>query len=193
MRTTTARPILAVRLAILPVAFFALLAAVLPSHAAPKHTKDPHPQEAPGAPDKPQAPEPESGEGQGKRPEEMVRIFFDIYNNRGGPASIDYIYSNNPLIFEKKDLMGNMKEKLSHLAEMVGKSHGEVLIQDRSFKKTIRVITYLVKHERQPIRFTFIFYRSSDRWITYQFGFDDALTEDVIKPIQQLRFEPVVQ
>lgn len=129
----------------------------------------------------------------GKRPEEMVAIFFDLFRSRGPAQAVDYIFSNNPNIYERQDSVGALKEKVGKLEEMLGKEHGQVLIQDRQFADTIRVISYLVKYDRQPLRFTFVFYKAENRWVTYQFNFDDPMDEATMKETRSLSFEPVVQ
>lgn len=129
----------------------------------------------------------------GKKPEQMVAIFFDLFRSRGPAQAVDYIYSNNPNIYERQDFLGSMKEKVAKLEEMLGKEHGQVLIRDRQFADTVRVISYLVKYERQPLRFTFVFYKAENRWITLQFFFDDPMDEATMKETRSLSFEPVVQ
>lgn len=129
----------------------------------------------------------------GKKPEEMVAIFFDLFRSRGPAQAVDYIFSNNPNIYERQDSVGALKEKVGKLEEMLGKEHGQVLIQDRQFADTIRVISYLVKYDRQPLRFTFVFYKAENRWVTYQFNFDDPMDEATTRETRSLSFEPVVQ
>lgn len=129
----------------------------------------------------------------GKKPEQMVAIFFDLFRSRGPAQAVDYIFSNNPNIYERQDSVGALKEKVGKLEEMLGKEHGQVLIQDRQFADTIRVISYLVKYDRQPLRFTFVFYKAENRWVTYQFNFDDPMDETTTKETRSLSFEPVVQ
>lgn len=129
----------------------------------------------------------------GKPPEEMVRIFFDLFEGRGPVTAVDYIFSNNPYIYEKQDSVGALKEKVSKLENVLGKYRGHILIEDLQFGDTIRTISYLVKYDRQPLRFTFIFYRANRRWVTYQFYFDDPMEgpEDIKR--QSLPFKPVVK
>lgn len=140
-------------------------------------------------PDKPD----ETTTVKGKQPEEMVEIFFDLFRSRGPAQAVDYIFSNNPYIYEKKDSVGALKDKVARLEEMLGKEHGQVLIQDRQFADTVRTISYLVKYDRQPLRFTFVFYKAQNRWVTYQFNFDDLMDETTLKETRSLKFEPVVQ
>jgi hypothetical protein len=145
-----------------------------------------------GKPEKLKKPE-EKTTVTGKRPEEMVKLFFEIFRSRGPAQAVDYIFSNNPYIYERQESVGALKEKIEKLEEVLGKEHGEILIQDRQFAGTLRVISYLIKYDRQPLRFTFIFYRASNRWVTYQFNFDDPVDEATIKETRSLNFEPVIQ
>ena len=126
-----------------------------------------------------------------KSPEDYVNIFFDLYRNRSPVAAADYIFANNPYIFEKQESVQDLKTKIGNLEKMLGKERGFFLVQNRDFGGTIRVISYIVKYDRQPLRFIFVFYKPADRWLTYQFNFDNAMDDSILNQGKTLEFRDV--
>lgn len=126
-----------------------------------------------------------------KSPEDYVNIFFDLYRNRSPVAAADYIFANNPYIFEKQESVQDLKTKIGNLEKMLGKERGFFLVQNRDFEDTIRVISYIVKYDRQPLRFIFVFYKPADRWLTYQFNFDNAMDDSILNQGKTLEFRDV--
>ena len=129
----------------------------------------------------------------GKTPQQMIDIFFNLHDTRSTPAALDYLFANNPYIYEKQDIVNQLKEKLRTAESLFGKKYGQALIQSRQTGDTIQMITYLVKYDRQPLRFTFVFYKPNDRWLTFQFNFDDPLDSIMSNEARSVRFEPVVE
>lgn len=126
-----------------------------------------------------------------KSPENLVNTFFELYRSRGPVTAVDYIFANNPYIFEKQESIQSLKTKISNLEKMLGKERGSFMVQNQDFEGTIRVITYIVKFDRQPLRFSFVFYKPADRWLTYQFNFDDAIDDSILKEAKTLNFREV--
>lgn len=126
-----------------------------------------------------------------KLPEDLVNTFFELYRSRGPVTAVDYIFANNPYIFEKQESVQSLKTKISNLEKMLGKENGSFMVQNQDFEGTIRVITYIVKFDRQPLRFSFVFYKPADRWLTYQFNFDDAMNDSILNETKTLKFRDI--
>jgi hypothetical protein len=39
--------------------------------------------------------------------------------------------------------------------------------------------SYLVKYDRQPLRFIFKFYKPNDKWVLYSYALDDSLDDEI--------------
>ncbi len=39
--------------------------------------------------------------------------------------------------------------------------------------------SYLVKYDRQPLRFIFKFYKLNDKWVLYSYALDDSLDDEI--------------
>ena len=66
----------------------------------------------------------------------------------------------------------------------MGDYQGEEFIYKGGIGESFSTYIYLVKYDRQPIRFTFEFYRPKEKWILYSFKFDDNFDEDFEEAIK---------
>lgn len=113
-------------------------------------------------------------------PNEIVTEFFSIYNEKGVDNALSYIFSTNDWMEQRsKDGISNVKMQLNSLVDLVGKYYGYEYITEKSIGKSFKLYSYLVKYDRQPIRFVFIFYKPNDKWMIYNFKYDQELAEEL--------------
>ena len=113
-------------------------------------------------------------------PEDLIQSFFDDYQNKGSDTALDNLYSTNPWMQRSTEAITNLKEKMATLTEdFVGKCYGFDLIKQVEMTPAFVQYTYLAKFDRQPIRFTFQFYKPNDRWKTYSFKYDGSLDDEL--------------
>ncbi len=113
-------------------------------------------------------------------PEQMVETFFVNYEKDGASIALDNLYSTNKWMSRAKDAIENLKNQLEGLNEdFVGKYYGYELIVEKRLSESYVLLSYLVKYERQPIRFTFQFYKPNDVWLIYSFQFDGDIDEEI--------------
>ena len=74
--------------------------------------------------------------------------------------------------------MTKLKIQLKQYEELIGEYYGEEFLYKGNLGESFTTYVYLVKYERQPVRFTFEFYRPKDVWMVYSFKFDDNFDED---------------
>ncbi|MEL7122844.1 MAG: hypothetical protein AAFO07_25580 [Bacteroidota bacterium] len=112
-------------------------------------------------------------------PKRQIDRFFDMYRTNPEKA-IDFIFSLNP-IFEKenKAQADNVKTKLLNAIPLLGKYYSNEKISEKWMGGSLTVATYMVKYERQPIRFTFKFYKPLREFILLGFSFDDNLGNEL--------------
>ena len=93
---------------------------------------------------------------------------------------IDNLYATNRWLNRASDATTNVKNKLSELTEdYVGKSHGYELIVKKELANSYVLVSYFVKYDRQPIRFTFQFYKPTNQWLIYKFTFDADIDDEI--------------
>jgi hypothetical protein len=104
----------------------------------------------------------------------IIDTFFKKYKDGGTSPAIDYLFGTNKLFTDTVQIAG-LKGKLDALRQSIGKYLGKEIIAQRSASPSLFFYSYLVKHENQPVRFTFIFYKPQNDWVLYRFKYDDQL------------------
>ena len=115
----------------------------------------------------------------GKPASAIIDAFFKKYKTNSDSA-IDYLFSTN-LLFTNHAQINLLKSKLDSLEFNIGKYVGHELIAQRSATPSLVIYSYLVKHEDQPIRFIFMFYKPKDEWELYRFNYDDSMDAELIE------------
>lgn len=101
-----------------------------------------------------------------------INTFFKMYKEDGTNKAIDYIFSSNASLSNVNQL-ANLKSKLDSTRQQIGNFNRQELITQKNSSNSLVLFSYLVKHDKQPLRFTFIFYKPKNNWTLYKFKFDD--------------------
>lgn len=109
---------------------------------------------------------------------EITAQFFKTYENSPQEA-VDYIFGTNKWMDRNKDAIQNVKTQLSSFLGLVGDYYGYEKITEKSIGDSYKLVSYMVKYDRQPIRFTFVFYKPKEKWQVQNFQFDDSLDEEL--------------
>ena len=107
----------------------------------------------------------------------IIDEFFEIFAKNSEKA-INFIYNTNDWIDADGDAVTKLKIQLKQYEELIGEYYGEEFLYKGNLGESFTTYVYLVKYERQPVRFTFEFYRPKDVWMVYSFKFDDNFDED---------------
>ncbi|MEM1215295.1 MAG: hypothetical protein AAGJ82_06405 [Bacteroidota bacterium] len=116
-----------------------------------------------------------------EKPQAIIDGFFERLENTGTDDALDYIYGTNPWMSMNQDAVKNLKNQMSSLNDetYIGKLHGHDLITTESIGPRFLLYSYLLRYDRQPIRFTFLFYRPSEEWRLHAFEFDGNVDEEL--------------
>jgi hypothetical protein len=109
---------------------------------------------------------------------DLVNNFFKKYKDEGTGAAIDYIFGTNKY-FTNTAGISQLKAKLDSLRQGIGNYLGKDLIVQKNASNSLVFYSYLVKHEIQPIRFTFMFYKPQNEWVLYRFKYDDQMDAEL--------------
>ena len=105
--------------------------------------------------------------------------FFSLYADDPGNA-IEYGFSTNKWVMEKNmAAVENVRLKLLNLITLIGDYRGYEMINEEIIGESLKLQSYMMKYDRQPIRFTFIFYRPADSWVVQNFQYDAKLTDEL--------------
>ena len=108
----------------------------------------------------------------------LVDTFFKKYKDDGTNPAIDYLFRTNKL-FTNTSQITLLKAKLDSLRQSIGAYLGKELIVQKSASPSLVFYSYLVKHENQPLRFTFMFYKAKNDWVLYRFKYDDQMDNEL--------------
>ena len=112
-------------------------------------------------------------------PDEIIKKFFNEYPKNSDKA-IDDIYATNIWTTRIKDGIENIKKEInSYTIDYVGKYYGYELIARKQFSESFILYSYMVKYDRQPMRFIFKLYKPSDKWTLYSFSIDSDLDSEI--------------
>lgn len=110
-------------------------------------------------------------------PQIVIDNFFTTFKVNASKAIKD-LYVKQPWFSSGE--IENFQKEIKGL-EKLGTFHGYSFLQKETLKDTIAMHVYLVKYERQAIRFVFEFYKPTNQWrfqgFTYYYNPSDKLEE----------------
>ncbi|SRR5690625_125966 len=112
--------------------------------------------------------------------ESIVENFFNVYKNNSSDA-IDYLFQDNKWMEDKFEELLNLKSQLFENQKLLGEFCGYEKITEQNAGKDYKQLVYLVKYERQPIRFIFELYKPKEKWIVLNFSYDFNFDSEFIK------------
>ena len=121
--------------------------------------------------------------------EKMVTDFFKTYSTNPEQA-LDDIFKTNEWLMKNEDGIASVKSKLNLNIGLMGEYCGYEKIVKRQLGESMVLESYLVKYERQPLRFTLKFYKPKDKWILYNFQFDEDVDEELHESAKIYFIEP---
>jgi len=78
---------------------------------------------------------------------------------------------------EQKEKMSAMISKTEDVFGIFGKLNDYEIFDNYSIGSNVLVLTYLSRHDIQPLRWRFIYYRPDKTWGVINMGLDDALLD----------------
>jgi len=112
-------------------------------------------------------------------PEDMISDFFTTYEKDAGKA-VKNLYATNKWTDRIKDDIDKIIGTVNGFTESyMGKYYGYEIITTKKFSKSFELYSYLIKYDRQPIRFIFKFYKPNDKWVLYSYALDDTLDDEI--------------
>lgn len=107
----------------------------------------------------------------------IIDKFFKTYQTEGTSRAIVNIFKTNSAV-DSLSLKG-LIAKIDTTRGLIGLYIGKELIVQRKASNSLVLYSYLVKHEKQPVRFTFMFYKPKNEWLIYRLYFDDQVDNEL--------------
>lgn len=111
-------------------------------------------------------------------PEELTTEFFAKYEVDTDSA-FDFIFATNKWMGENRDGTEKLKFQIREYANLMGGYTGYEKLTEKHLGKSLNVAVYLVKYERQPLRFIFKYYKAEQDWVLFNLKFDDNIDEEL--------------
>ncbi len=109
---------------------------------------------------------------------EITDKFFSTYATDPAKA-VDYGFSTNKWIDIKMEDIVNLKSNLKKMVDLCGDFHGYEMISEKTAGENVKMINYVVRHDREPLVFMFLFYRPNGSWRLYNFSYTENLEADL--------------
>jgi len=122
-----------------------------------------------------------------KTPDDMTDFFFKIYKLKGSSQALDSIFATNKYISQSDIKL--IKEKIIQYSNVIGKYYGHELIIKKSIGESIKVYSYILKYERQPIRFILTFYKPNNYWKIHNFKISDDFISELESATIELSYK----
>ncbi len=112
-------------------------------------------------------------------PQDLIDTFFATYEKDAGKA-VKELYATNKWTERIKDDIDKIIGTVNGFTESyMGKYYGYEIITKKKFAESFELYSYLIKYDRQPIRFIFKFYKPNDKWVLYSYALDDSLDDEI--------------
>ncbi|OCB71798.1 hypothetical protein [Flavobacterium crassostreae] len=112
-------------------------------------------------------------------PDEMIKSFFTQYSKNPAKA-VEKIYQTSIWTSRLKDGIEDMKNEVGkYTIDYMGEYYGSELITKKQLSNTFVLYSYLLKYDRQPIRFIFKLYRPNDKWVLFSLKIDGVIDEEI--------------
>jgi hypothetical protein len=110
--------------------------------------------------------------------EDITSSFFKDYEKDPLNAYM-HVFSQNKWIAEKKSALETNRIKLKDLLDQLGDYDGYELITEKRAGESYILKSFLLKYDRQPVRFTFILYRPKKSWVLQNLSFDTDIDTEL--------------
>ncbi len=110
--------------------------------------------------------------------DEIMSKFVKLYE-QNTDAAFGYIFGTNKWMGENKDGTEKVKFQLREYANLMGEYIEFEKLTEKSLGESLKVSVYLVKYERQPLRFIFKYYKVKDNWMLYNLKFDENIDDEL--------------
>jgi hypothetical protein len=120
--------------------------------------------------------------------EKITETFFKAYKLNPTKAYEELFVTNKWMKDKKSDIETN-KIKMNDFLGSLGAYFGYEIITEKSLGESYILKSFLVKYERQPIRFTFLMYKPGDSWQIQNFSYDTNIEDELEEAAKAYRLK----
>ena len=112
--------------------------------------------------------------------EKLVEDFFKTYKRKGQAEAVSELMGTNKWLALSS--AEKISDKLIEVTNQLGEYQGYERIKETVYGTNVIQYVYLVKYDRQPLRFTFRFYRPDKKWQAQNFDFESEFLDELNNP-----------
>lgn len=116
--------------------------------------------------------------------ERITSEFFNLYSQYPMRAYAK-LFERSPWMNGKRGMVESNRAKLRDMTYDLGDYLGYELIAESRIGDNYLLKSFMVKYERQPVRFTFVLYRPSGSWQVQSMSFDNELHKELKRAIKE--------
>jgi hypothetical protein len=118
---------------------------------------------------------------------EITDKFFGIYSTDPVKA-LEYGFSTNKWAQRKQDDIESLKNKMKNIVSVLGEYFGYEQLSEKTAGNHVKMVTFIARYDREPLRFTFLFYKPKDTWRLNNFSYDEEIDKDLDEASKAYRF-----
>ena len=120
----------------------------------------------------------------GMEPKQLAEDFIQSLGTDHQDEAMENLFSTNSAAFMQKGRQDKMKLEISQMVRGGGKFSGADLLAEKQLGERMIGLTYLLRFNRSPIRFEFVFYKPDDRWMILKFSTRSGLADEIVEAMR---------
>ena len=112
-------------------------------------------------------------------PQEITNKFFEVYKQGDRDKALDYLFSNTIYAKDISEGIEDVKRQLKKTAGQIGKFYGADLLTTKTASANVLMLTYLVRHDREPLVFNIMFYKPNNKWQMLNFKYGNSIDDEL--------------
>ncbi|MFN8430290.1 MAG: hypothetical protein U0V04_09945 [Spirosomataceae bacterium] len=117
--------------------------------------------------------------GQIVTPKSSVDKFFKDIVSIGTDEAITQAFASNKWMAQNQDAIKNLQDQMATLTpDTFGNFYGHEVVKEKKLGESYMMYIVMARFDRQPIRFTFEFYKPSAKWVLHGLAFDVKMEEE---------------
>ena len=109
--------------------------------------------------------------------DEFTDEYFSLYAK--SPAKAFDFLTTEIKVRAGQETTENMKKQILFAASQSGAYYGHEKITEKSIGNSLKLVSFLIKHEKDAVRLTTIFYKPEDKWLLFAYQFDANLVQEL--------------
>jgi len=115
----------------------------------------------------------------GKNDSILVYTFINKFEKSGINNAIDFVYSTNSWINADNANIENVKSEVNSVIGTLGAYYGYDFIKKSQLSNCLVTYSFIMRFDKQPIRFVFVLYKPKDEWRFQLFNYDGNIIEEM--------------